>query len=95
MDRDAVIEILEGYRSGSVSQAQALEKLTCLPFEDMDDIKIDHHRALRQGFPEVVFCPGNHGTNRAGDERAGPNQPECSGQPGYGGSLRCGESGVA
>ena len=58
MDRDAVIEILEGYRSGSVSQAQALEKLTCLPFADMDDIKIDHHRALRQGFPEVVFCPG-------------------------------------
>ena len=58
MDRDAVIEILEGYRSGSVSQAQALDKLTCLPFEDMDDIKIDHHRALRQGFPEVVFCPG-------------------------------------
>ena len=41
MDRDAVIEILEGYRSGSVSQSQALEKLTCLPFEDMDDIKID------------------------------------------------------
>ena len=58
MDRDAVIEILEGYRSGAVSQAQALEKLTCLPFEDLDDIKIDHHRALRQGFPEVVFCPG-------------------------------------
>ena len=58
MDRDAVIEILEGYRSGAVNQVEALEKLTCLPFADMDDIKIDHHRALRQGFPEVVFCPG-------------------------------------
>jgi len=58
MDRRAVLEILEGYRSGRVSQAEALEKLTVLPFEDLEDMKIDHHRALRQGFPEVVFCPG-------------------------------------
>ncbi|HWR30213.1 MAG TPA: nickel pincer cofactor biosynthesis protein LarB [Negativicutes bacterium] len=58
MDRKAVMEILDGYKTGAVSQAEALEKLTILPFEDMDDIKIDHHRALRQGFPEVVFCPG-------------------------------------
>jgi len=58
MDRKAVMEILDGYKTGAVSQAAALEKLTILPFEDMDDIKIDHHRALRQGFPEVVFCPG-------------------------------------
>lgn len=58
MDRKAVVEILDGYRSGEFSQAQALERLTILPFEDMEDIKIDHHRALRQGFPEVVFCPG-------------------------------------
>jgi len=52
------MEILDGYKTGVVSRAEALEKLTILPFEDMDDIKIDHHRALRQGFPEVVFCPG-------------------------------------
>ena len=58
MDRKAVMDILDGYKTGLVSQAEALEKLTVLPFEDMDDIKIDHHRALRQGFPEVVFCPG-------------------------------------
>lgn len=58
MDRQAVTEILEGYRQGKVSQEQALEKLAVLPFEDLEDLKIDHHRALRQGFPEVVFCPG-------------------------------------
>ena len=58
MDRKAVMAILDGYRAGSVSQDEAIEKLTVMPFEDMDDIKIDHHRALRQGFPEVVFCPG-------------------------------------
>jgi NCAIR mutase (PurE)-related protein len=58
MDPKTVMEILEGYKTGTVSQAEAIEKLTFLPFEDMEDIKIDHHRALRQGFPEVVFCPG-------------------------------------
>jgi len=58
MDHKAVVEILEGYKTGVVSQADALEMLTVLPFTDMDDIKIDHHRALRQGFPEVVFCLG-------------------------------------
>ena len=58
MDRKAVMEILDGYKTGAVSQAEAIEKLTFVPFEDMEDIKIDHHRALRQGFPEVVFCPG-------------------------------------
>ena len=58
MDHKAVVEILEGYKTGAVSQADALEMLTVMPFTDMDDIKIDHHRALRQGFPEVVFCLG-------------------------------------
>ena len=58
MDRDTVRTILDAYKNGAVSQAEAIEKLTFVPFEDMDDIKIDHHRALRQGFPEVVFCPG-------------------------------------
>jgi len=43
---------------GVTDAADALEMLTVLPFTDMDDIKIDHHRALRQGFPEVVFCLG-------------------------------------
>ena len=47
MDREAVIEILEGYRSGSASQAQALEKLTCLPYAVMYGIKFDHHPGLR------------------------------------------------
>jgi len=58
MDRKAVMEILDGYRSGAFSPDEAVEKLKILPYEDLEDIKIDHHRALRQGFPEVVFCPG-------------------------------------
>jgi NCAIR mutase (PurE)-related protein len=58
MDHKAIAEILEGYKTGEVSHADALEMLTVMPFTDMDDIKIDHNRALRQGFPEVVFCLG-------------------------------------
>lgn len=58
MDRKAVEIILENYRSGTMNIEQALEKLKVLPFEDLGFLKIDHHRTLRQGFPEVVFCPG-------------------------------------
>ena len=58
MDRKAVMEILDGYKSGEFSPDEAVEQLKILPYEDLEDIKIDHHRALRQGFPEVVFCPG-------------------------------------
>jgi hypothetical protein len=35
-----------------------MEQLSTLPFEDLGFARIDHHRALRQGFPEVVFCAG-------------------------------------
>ncbi len=37
---------------------QALERLRALPYEDLGFAKVDHHRALRKGFPEVIFCPG-------------------------------------
>ncbi len=38
--------------------AKALDALIQLPFEDLGDAKVDRHRALRQGFPEVIFAPG-------------------------------------
>ncbi len=37
---------------------QALEALRRLPYEDLDFARIDHHRRLRKGFPEVIYCPG-------------------------------------
>ena len=58
MDRKAVENILEKYRHGEMDIEQALDRLKVLPFEDLGFLKIDHHRTLRQGFPEVVFCPG-------------------------------------
>ncbi len=45
-------------QTGRVSVAEALERLRHLPFEDLGFARVDHHRALRQGFPEVVFAAG-------------------------------------
>lgn len=58
MDTIVVNKILESFRDGSITQQEALEKLKILPYEDLQFAKIDHHRMLRQGFPEVVFCQG-------------------------------------
>lgn len=54
-------DILESVSKKSLSINQALEKLRHLPYEDIGNAKIDHHRHLRQGIPEVVFAEGkNH-----------------------------------
>jgi hypothetical protein len=50
--------MLEQLREGTVSVEQAMEQLSHLPFEELDCATIDHHRQLRQGFPEVVFGAG-------------------------------------
>jgi pyridinium-3,5-biscarboxylic acid mononucleotide synthase len=50
--------LLEEVRSGRRSVRAALEQLRHLPYEDLGFAKVDHHRSLRQGIPEVVFAPG-------------------------------------
>jgi NCAIR mutase (PurE)-related protein len=50
--------LLAEVAAGRVAPATALDRLRHLPFEDIDFARIDHHRALRQGEPEVVFCQG-------------------------------------
>jgi NCAIR mutase (PurE)-related protein len=58
MNERELQKILESVRSGEVSPAGALERLKHLPFEDLDFAKVDHHRALRQGYAEVIFGKG-------------------------------------
>jgi NCAIR mutase (PurE)-related protein len=58
LDRDRIRDLLQSVAEGSVSIDEALDSLSHLPYEDLGFAKIDHHRALRQGFPEVVFCQG-------------------------------------
>jgi NCAIR mutase (PurE)-related protein len=49
---------LEQVQSGQVEIDAALDRLRHLPFEDLGFARVDHHRQLRKGFPEVIFCPG-------------------------------------
>ncbi len=58
MNQAELLKILESVQSGKVSPAAATERLKHLPFEDLGFAKVDHHRALRQGFAEVVFAKG-------------------------------------
>ncbi len=58
MDPDSLRLLLESVRGGETSTDEALERLRALPYEDLGFATLDHHRALRRGFPEVVFCQG-------------------------------------
>lgn len=50
--------LLADVAAGRLSPAAAVERLRHLPFEDLGFARVDHHRTLRQGHPEVVFCEG-------------------------------------
>lgn len=58
MTEDQIRKILEEFKSGALSPDDALHRLRALPFEDLGFANIDHHRSLRQGFPEVIFGSG-------------------------------------
>lgn len=50
--------LLEQVKAGNVTIDEAVEKLRHLPFEDLGFARIDHHRQIRRGFAEVIYCPG-------------------------------------
>jgi pyridinium-3,5-biscarboxylic acid mononucleotide synthase len=54
----AIRELFESVRRGKLTPDEAVARLRHLPFEDLDFAKVDHHRALRAGFPEVVLAEG-------------------------------------
>ena len=58
MDQEQMLELLERVREGTVSPEQAALQLKVAPFEDLGYAKIDHHRGIRQGIPEVIFGSG-------------------------------------
>lgn len=58
MDRRRLETLLKRMRSGEISVQDAFMELRDLPYRDLGDAKLDVHRALRRGFPEVVYCPG-------------------------------------
>ena len=58
MENASIEKILTAVSQGKLAVPQALESLKHLPFEDLGCATLDHHRALRQGFPEVIFGQG-------------------------------------
>ena len=49
---------MQQVKKGDVTIDEAVEKLRHLPYEDLGFACVDHHRQIRQGFPEVIYCPG-------------------------------------
>lgn len=58
MNRERLGRLLSHVKRGTVTVAAALEQLRSLPFEDLGFASLDHHRSIRQGFPEVILCEG-------------------------------------
>jgi len=55
---ESIRKLFQAVRSGQTTPDEAVERLRHLPFEDLGFAKVDHHRALRVGVPEVIFCQG-------------------------------------
>ncbi len=55
MTPEMIREILRKYKEGTLSEKEAFEALKRLPFEEIENAIIDHHRTIRQGFPEVIY----------------------------------------
>ena len=58
MQAEQLKKIFEQVKAGDITIEDAVDKLRHMPFEDLGFAHIDHHRQLRRGFPEVIYCPG-------------------------------------
>ena len=58
VDRAKLEKVMADVRGGRLTIGQAMERVRGLPFEDLGFAKVDTHRPVRKGFPEVVYCPG-------------------------------------
>lgn len=58
MDQQQMLTLLNDYKDGKISQEEALKRSASLPYKDLGIATIDNHRALRVGYPEVIYCEG-------------------------------------
>lgn len=59
MDENTLMELLRRYRAGALDENELLEVIRRIPYEGIGDFAmIDHHRSIRQGAAEVIYCPG-------------------------------------
>lgn len=66
MNSDQVRQLFDEVRAGKLTPDDAVQRLRHLPFEDLGFAKVDHHRALRAGMPEVIFSQGKSPDQVAG-----------------------------
>jgi len=66
MDQKRLEDLLTKYKEGEIGLDQAVDSLRHLPFENLGYANVDHHRAIRQGFPEVIFGQGKTPEHVAG-----------------------------
>ena len=58
MQTEALYQLLEGIQNNTIDISHAMEQIKSLSFEDLGFAKIDHHRSLRTGYPEVIYAEG-------------------------------------
>ncbi len=58
MDLEKLRQLLDAVQQGQATVDEAMERLRHLPYEDLGYARLDLHRSLRNGLPEVVFCQG-------------------------------------
>jgi pyridinium-3,5-biscarboxylic acid mononucleotide synthase len=66
MNANAIKKLFQQVQSGKVSPDDAVERLRHLPFEDLGFAKVDHHRAIRAGMPEIILGQGKTAAQVAG-----------------------------
>lgn len=66
MQKDQIIQLLQSVQSGTISIEEAALQLKQQPFEDIGYAKVDHHRAIRQGVPEVIYGAGKTAAQMVG-----------------------------
>ncbi len=64
MDNNKIKKILQSLKAGEITIKSALDLLKHLPYEDVGFAKVDHHRELRHGIPEVIFAEGKDSKDR-------------------------------
>ena len=66
MDRERIKKLLEDVREGKIAIDDGVQSLSAFPYEDLEFARVDHHRSLRLGFPEVIL-------GEAGPSQGEPN----------------------
>jgi NCAIR mutase (PurE)-related protein len=66
MNAESIRKLFEKVRRGTITPDEGVDRLRHLPFEDLGFAKVDHHRALRAGMPEVIFGEGKTPAQTAG-----------------------------